>query len=66
MLRTEDERVYAVGSIVLVPHILLSSRRHFLKAGLAGSRISRTYTGLSKVEEGDAATYLVQVVDQPR
>ena len=37
-----------VVSIALLPHMLLSSRRHFLKAELEGSRISRAYASLSK------------------
>jgi len=41
-----DESVYDVGSIVLVPHMLLSSRRHFRKAGLEGLRRSSAYASL--------------------
>ena len=39
--------MYDFGSIALVPHTLLSTRRHFRNAGLGGSRPSRTYSGLS-------------------
>ena len=56
--------MYEVGSIVLVPHIFLSSRKHFRKAGLAGSRASRAYDSLSGERNGDAVTYLVQIVNQ--
>ena len=53
-----------VGSIVLVPHIFLSSHKHFRKAGLEGSRVSRTYEGLSKGGGCDAVTHLIQVINQ--
>ena len=65
MTRTEDERVYGVGNIILVPHMLLSSSRHFRKPELAGSRALRTYAVLSKGREEGVATYLVQIVNQP-
>ena len=47
-LRSEDERVYEVGSIILVPHAVLSSRRHFRKAGLKWSSTPRAYGSLSE------------------
>ena len=47
-LSTGGEKVYGVGSIILLPHILLSSRRHFRKQGLAGSRILRVYAVSSR------------------
>ena len=34
--------MYDVGSVVLVPQMLLSSRRHLREAELEGSRSSRT------------------------
>ena len=46
--RREPESMYDVGSIVKVPHTLLSSRKHFLKAELAGSRLPRAYADLSR------------------
>ena len=39
--------MYDVGSIPLVPHMLLSSCRHFRKLGPEESRLSRVYAGLS-------------------
>ena len=36
-----------VGRIALVPHMLLSSRRHFRKPELVGSRLSRACAVLS-------------------
>ena len=45
-------RVYDVGSIALVPHTLLSSRRHFREVGQDGSRRLRAYSGLSGSVEG--------------
>jgi len=54
--KSSDETVYDVGSIVFGPHILLSSRKHFRKAGLSGLRASRAYCGLSgndKARHGD-------------
>ena len=65
ILRTEGERVYEDGSIVLAPHTCLSSRKHFRKAGLAGSRLLRVYACLGAAGEGNTTTYLIQVVDQP-
>lgn len=47
IMRSEDERVYEVGSINRVPHKYLSSSRHLQKAGLAWSRVSRVYGCLS-------------------
>ena len=47
IVRSGEERVYEVGSIDLVPHILLSSRRHFRKVGLVGSRVSSAYDNVS-------------------
>lgn len=43
--------MYEVGSITLVPHTFLSSRRHFRKAGPSGSRTSRAYVGLNRGRE---------------
>jgi len=54
ILRRSGERVYDVGSVALVLHLFLSSRRHFREAALPGSRSSRTYAGLS--EEWGRAT----------
>jgi hypothetical protein len=39
--------MYDVGSILLVPHMLLSSRRHFREGATEGSKPSRAYIGLS-------------------
>jgi hypothetical protein len=47
MFRNSDGRMYDVGSIALVPHIFLSSRRHFLEAALEGSRSPEAYAGIS-------------------
>ena len=41
VIRREDESICDVGSIVLEPHMCLSSRRHFRKAELEGSRVLR-------------------------
>jgi len=50
----------------VAPHMLLSSRRHFRKAALEGPRPSRAWVGLSEERgEGDAARYLVQVINEP-
>ena len=57
--------MYDVGSIPLVPHILLSSRKLVRKAGPEGSRPSRTYDSLSGVREGNLATHLVQILNKP-
>jgi hypothetical protein len=66
MFRTSDESVYDVGSIPSVPHMLLSSRRHFRDAPLEGSRPSRAYASISE-EQGRAitTTYLVQIINEP-
>jgi len=65
MIRGDEESVYDVGSNPISPHTLLSSRRHFRKPGLEGSRQSRAYAGSSRVGKSDVATYLVQIVDKP-
>ena len=58
--------MWDAGRTPLVPHTLLSSRRHFLKAAPEGSRLSRTYAGFSGEGWGGLATaYLVQIVDEP-
>ena len=57
--------MYEDGSIVLALHTRMSSRRHFRKAGLGGSRLLRAYACSGAAREGNTATYLVQVVDQP-
>lgn len=55
-----------VGSISLLPHMLLSSRKHFRKAELEGSRRSRAYADFKWSEGGcDAATYVVQIINHP-
>ena len=36
-----------VGSIVLIPHMLLSSRKHFREAALKWGRLFKAYAGLS-------------------
>ena len=41
-----DERVKDVGSIILAPHMLLSSRKHFREAVLKGGRPSTAYASL--------------------
>ena len=41
--RTEGERMYEVGSIILVPHMPRSSHGHFRKQGLVWSRLPRAY-----------------------
>jgi len=65
IFRSEGESVYEVGSIVLVPHMLLSSRRHFRKPELAGSRLSRAYAGSSRERGRDiGATHLVEIVNK--
>lgn len=46
-----DESVYDEGSIVLDPHMPLSSRRHFRKVVLKGLRRSRAYAGLDGEQE---------------
>ena len=38
ILKIEGKKVYEAGSIILVPHMFLSLRRHFRKAELTGSR----------------------------
>ena len=65
MFRWEDESVYDAGSNSRVPHMLLSSRRHFRKPGLEGSRSSSAYDGLSGVGKGDMMAYLVQMFNKP-
>ena len=57
--------MYDAGSIPMLPHTLLSSRRHFRKPALEASRQSRACAGLSRVGKSDAATYLVQIIDEP-
>jgi len=58
--------VYDVGSIILLPHMLLSSLRHFREARLEGSRQSKAYADLRQtVWNGDTATYLIQILNQP-
>jgi hypothetical protein len=47
ILRRLGERMHDVGSIPLVPHMLLSSRRHFREGATEGSKPSRAYAGLS-------------------
>ena len=58
--------MYEVGSIILVPQMFLSSRKHSWNAKLAGSRILRAYTVLSRdAGNDDAGTHLVQIVNEP-
>jgi len=64
MIRKEGESVYDVGSIFLAPHTCLSSYRNFWKTGLAGSRPSRVYSGLSGEQRSETVTYLVEMVDE--
>lgn len=53
IFRSEGERVYEVGCIVLVPHVFLSSCRRFRRTGLVRSRIPRVYAGLSEEQGTD-------------
>lgn len=66
MLRREDESVYDIGSIPAVPHMLLSSRRHFREVALEGSRPSRTYSSWNGEFGRMMWAYLVQVINKPR
>ena len=63
--RGGNGREYEVGSLALVPHIVLSSRRHFREAGLEGSRLESLHQLERRVRKGDVAVHLVQVVNEP-
>jgi len=39
---------FRMVNTILMPHIVLSSLSHFWRAGVAGSRISRVYAGISR------------------
>jgi len=57
--------VYEVGSIDMVPHMFLSSRRHFRKPELLESRLSRAYARSSREWGRDiGATHLVEIVNK--
>ena len=56
--------MYEVGSIALLPHMLLISRRHFRKAELEGSRISRAYAGLNR-DGGGIRSNVLRPDNQP-
>ena len=68
MFRWEDESVYDAGSNSRVPHMLLSSRRHFRKAVPEGSRLSRACARLSRQwgSLGDVLTHLIEIINEPQ